>query len=182
MTYKSFANTKRKIITNWDDEITNEKTINNNLKKFDLSYRPSQNFKGINLLTIIDDELVVDQNQTYSFELEGLDENLIPYFKPLAYYRLDSAYDITQEIDSFFTANAEGTLKNGDISVLNHDERFWWVKETNKWIFYYRVDFNVRYAIVYPPSSFGTEEVPIYLTLKLAYVDERFFDEIQSGK
>ena len=177
--YKSFITSKNKLEKIWDQSQDNTDEINENIQKISIDFNSVTISKKVNIFTLLDNALVTSNNYAnYQFEFSNFPDWAVNFARPLIFYTLDSAYNIEQEKDEFVT----GEVEIGDFQVIYQIVHTWWIKEGDLWRFNVLSDGNPRAIVTTSPFGYSAQSIPSYITIKLYILNEKNYNEIQSGK
>lgn len=187
MKHQSFTNNKQKSIKIWNQTVDNETAIKNFIETFPIDVNKKYNslhyFKAGTTIELLDVNLGAESFVTYQFEIKNFSEELVSFSKVQTIISFPSIIDLTNTVDSFSVAFANGTLKTGDISIITNHVIHWWTKiGDTSWHLNVGIDLNVRQATV---SEFGFSSSQLENTqikINLIILNGREFNEFQSGK
>lgn len=175
-----YSVSKNKLRKIWENSEANSDKINNNVKKINIDFRSETFLKNINVVSLVENYDISESDQI-QIVFTNFPDWAVNFSKPSITFHFDSAYDPSTEVESFFQAFQDGTLKEGDISIIRWNTFHWWTRETDLWKFNVRFNLNARVANSVSEHGFSTVELKTFANVKLYIVNERLYNEIQSG-
>ena len=181
--YKSFDNTTHKIQTTWEKAQANQSEIdNNNIKIIETRFRSENHFKPVTIIPVVSEFQVGSSGSQVSVIMLDFPEWAINMAQPFVNFYFDSAYRPDEEVENFTDAFNDGTLEEGDISIVRWNTFHWFTKQDGLYKFNFRFDLNVRVATSVTDLGFSTAALPTFTNISLYVVNERNYNELQSGK
>lgn len=192
--YKSYNIVKHKIKNSFEKTQSNLSDINNDIKKLEIQFRSENHNKLITIIPVAINLLVDTPGQQVSVELLDFPDWAINMSQPLAIFNFDTAYNPQDEVESFFQSAGNGTLKDGDISIIRWNTIYWFTKfseeldsfgnitKSGGYKFTFRFDFNVKVAINVNLPSYSSTDLPVFANINLYIVNDKNYNELQSGK
>lgn len=181
--YESFGKARRKIEKAFEKTRLNLSEVKNqNIQKFQEKYKSENHYKPVTIIPIVSNYTVDTPGQQVTVDLLDFPEWAINMARPSVVLYFDSAIQPHEEVDSFFTAFANGTLTDGTLSIIRWNISHWFTKQDGLYKFTVRFDLNPRIATGVSEFGFGSTAVPTYANVSLYILNERNYNDLQSGK
>lgn len=181
--YESFGKARRKIQKSFEKARLNLSEIKNqNIKKLEAKYSSENHYKPVTIIPVATDLLVDTSGQQVSIDLIDFPDWAINMARPSIVLSFDSAIQPQNEVESFFTEFSNGDLSDGDISISKWNVSHWFTKESGLYRFTVRFDLNVQLATGVTEIGFGSVNINPIANVSLYILNERNYNELQSGK
>lgn len=181
--YESFGKARRKIQKAFEKARLNiSETKNENIQKFGEKYVSANHFKGVTIVPLVSEYVVDTSGQQITIDLLDFPDWAINMARPSVVLYFDSAIRPHEEVASFFTEFANGTLEDGDLSIIRWNVAHWFTKQDGLYKFTIRFDLNLRIATGVSEFGFGSTAIPTYANVSLYILNERNYNDLQSGK
>ena len=179
--YNPFEKARRKLQKTFEKS---EFNINEhrNIKRIEKSFRSENHYKPVTIINIATAEPILLPGQRIISNLNNFPEWAVNMSSPSIVLSFDSAYKPSQAVDDFSIEFANGTLKNGDITLIRWEIYSWFTKRDNGYDFTVKFDINPRVATGVSDFGFGSSALPTVADINLYVLNERNYNEIQSGK
>lgn len=188
MPYKSFNTQTGKLRKNWEQQQFNSSDIHNTIRTIDTSFLSQTNYKIPTQISLIENETIPQSGgfsqNLYTFSFSNFPDWAVDQSQLGIFFYLDSAYDLLNEVSSFSAAFSAGTLKVGDIDIVDTATRqhHWWIKKSDTvWQLNIDIKLNIRVASSVTEFGFITSALSVYSNVILYIFNERNYDTIQSS-
>jgi hypothetical protein len=182
--YKSYSSTNKKLQKLFNRTNENENNIKNNIRKINKSFTSQTNYKSAQQIVISENLEITrtDDMTQVSVDLIGFPDWAINMVRPMIIYSFPSGFDVVNDVDGFAIENQNGTLKLNDVSFIRNNTNYWFVEHDNYYTFTVNFDIDFQYVSSKTEFSFDTSPLPTFAKLKLFILNEKNYDELQSGK
>lgn len=178
MAYQSFDNSKNKLEKTWNRVEDNTNKLNN-IPITNLNYNSINFNKKIITIPILTDVLLATSPliKVETILLENYPEWAINMIEPFVSYRMEDAFTSFSLLEgSFSEANANGTLKNNDISITSQNLQYWF-NHIDKKNFLLKIFYGVAISqAVVVPLGYSSTAVPTFVTLSLKIYNHRIYE------
>lgn len=178
MQNKPFITQTRKI-----DGIEKQIKFNENkidsIKNTNLYYGSINTAKRIREINVLNRYMVPYQGEQLKATLINFPESLIDTIYPSIVYSLDSAYNPQNNV-GFSNPDFSGQLKVGDMDISFNDSANWFIQRNGYFEFVFRLIAKAQYVASVEPTSII--DIPVFADVKLNFLNNRDYSQIQSGK
>ncbi len=186
MTYESFNNSKVKFQKTWKRSEDNLNNINN-LPLIKLNFNSINFNKKIITIPIVTNELFnLFNDNIQTILLENFPEWIINMIEVDCIYTMEDGFIEFPIVDNFQTASDNGTLKVGDLSIIDQEFDYWFnnIDETNYNLKLYLRTIVRQISELRPAMlpAFLQTTVPVFLTLSLKIVNQRVIETMNQHK
>lgn len=194
--HKPFSTTKNKLATIWEQSQENSRNVSQYIKTVDTNFLSSQEFKRPTIVALFDnyfqDPNTFNPGDEFHIFFKDLPDWAIAMChvgvsintwdttnSNSASFDITKAYTSEAQVQSAFNAH---TLKDGQIYLQKYQYNSWWTKLADGYKFTFQPYFLI--SIFSGVSNFGYSygPVPLWLNVKLSFLNEKNYNAIQSGK
>lgn len=172
--FESFRNSKQKIQKSWERSEQNTNILHD-IPLITLDFNSINFNKKIINIPILTN--VLADNLSKTILLENFPLWALNMIEPSIIYTIGDGF-VNKIIDiSFLEANANGTLKLGDVSIANQDLEYWFnhIDQQNFLlkIFY---SINIREVSNITQFGFSSRAIPTFITISLKLLNQRLYE------
>lgn len=175
--YNSFNHKNSKLNDIWSKVKTNSSELNN-VPILSLNFDSINFNKEIVTIPILTNELlpVLPLSKTSTVLLENFPEWALNMIEPTVIYTIEDGF-VENLIDtSLAVANANGTLKTGDVSIGTQTMEYWF-NRVDKAHFLLKILYDIRiFSAIKTGGGFSSSIVPKFANISLKIYNQRIYE------
>ena len=184
MVYKSFKNSKQKIEKSWNRSEENKNDLKD-IPLITLDFNSINFNKEINTIPIVTNELLSIVSPFPPIVLlENFPEWAINMIEVTCIYTMEDGFTEFPIIEDFQEAHDNGTLKIGDVSIIEQEFDYWFnnIDETNYQLKVFLSAVIRQITKLTGAIGYTSINVPLFLTLSLKILNQRIYETMNEKK